>query len=159
MLKRIILNFLLFLIPSGHHGDRLRGRAYQIFMKKCGKNFKVSTNAFIYAPEKLSVGDNVYIGFNSYLGQGEINLSDEVLIGNFVSITASNHLKKNGSWRFGGFKPDPINIGRGAWLSANSCITAGVNIGSGTVVGAGAVVTKSFGSDKILIGIPAQEKI
>ena len=155
----MLLNILLFLIPNGSHGDRLRGRAYQIFMKKCGKNFKVGTNAFIYAPEKLTVGDNVYVGFNSYLGQGEINLSDEVLIGNFVSITASNHQKKDGSWRFGGFQQEPINIGRGVWLSANSCITAGISIGSGTVVGAGAVVTKSFGSDKVLIGIPAKEKI
>ena len=157
MHRRILLNFLLFFIPNGSLGDRWRGRAYQIFLKKCGKNFKVGTNAFIYAPEKLSVGDNVYIGFNSYLGQGEINLSDEVLIGNFVSITASNHLKRNGSWRFGGFNEESIYIGKGVWLSANSCVTAGVSIGDGTVVGAGAVVTKSFGSDKVLIGIPARE--
>lgn len=149
---------MLFLIPEGPQGDRLRGRAYQIFMKKCGRNFKVGTNAFIYSPEKLTAGDNVYVGFNSYLGQGEISLADEVLIGNFVSITPSNHQKKNESWRFGGSKENPINIGKGVWLAANSCITAGVNIGDGTVVGAGAVVTKSFGKNKVLIGIPAKEK-
>lgn len=143
-------------IPDGPHGDRMRGALYEPFLKGYGVNFKVASQAFIFNPNGLDVGNNVYVGFNSYLGQGEISLADEVLIGNFVSITASNHLMKNNSFRFGGYRAEKINVGRGTWIGANSCVTAGVNIGESCLIAAGAVVTKSFGNNKIIGGLPAK---
>ena len=155
-LSRIYLKFRYLLIPDGAHGDRKRGKLYEPYLKSFGKNFKVATNAFIYNPNCLSVGDNVYIGFNSYIGQGEVTLEDEVLIGNFVSITASNHLKKNNSFRFGGFESNPIVIGKGTWIAAHSCITAGVKIGKGCLIAAGSIVANSIERDNVLIaGVPA----
>ena len=101
--RRLFIGIRGLFLPEGPFGDRARGKMYEPYLKKFGTNFKVASQAMIYNPNGLEVGDNVYIGFNSYLGQGEIKLEDEVLIGNFVSITASNHLRKNGSYRFGGF--------------------------------------------------------
>ena len=143
-------------IPDGPYGDRKRGKLYEPFLRSCGKNFKVATQSFIYNPNRLSVGDNVYVGFNSYIGQGDVELQDEVIIGNFVSITASNHLRKDGSYRFGGFKAEKIRIGKGTWLGSLSSITAGVEIGSGCVIATGSVVTKSFGDNLIIAGVPAK---
>lgn len=154
---RLMIKFKMLFIPDGPHGDRARGKLYEPYMKKVGNNFKVASQAFIYNPNGLEAGDNVYIGFGSYLGEGEITLDDEVLIGNFVSITASNHLKENGSYRFGGYEAKPVNIGKGVWLAAHSSIMAGVNIGRGSLVAAGAVVTKSFGSGKVIGGVPAKQ--
>lgn len=145
------------LIPDGAHGDRKRGVLYEPFLRSFGENFKVGSQALIYNPNGLVVGNHVYIGFNSYLGQGEIVLEDEVLIGNFVSITASNHLMKDNSFRFGGYEAKTIKIGKGTWIAAHSSITAGVEIGKSCLVAAGAVVTKSFGDGKIIGGIPARE--
>mgnify|MGYP006167290865 CR=1 FL=1 len=154
---RIIVKLLSMFIPDGPHGDLLRGKLMKPFLKACGSNFKIASQAFIFNPGGLSVGDNVYIGFNSYLGQGELVFEDEVLIGNGVSITASNHLKNNGSYRFSGFDPQRITIKRGAWIAANASILAGVTIGSGACIGAGAVVTKDVPDDKIYIGVPAKD--
>ncbi|WP_461638890.1 acyltransferase [Labilibaculum euxinus] len=145
------------LIIDGPIGDRARGRLYEPFLKSYGDNFKVGTNAFIYNPNGLIVGNHVYVGFNSYIGQGEVELKDEVLIGNFVSITASNHLRKDGSFRFGGFESKEIVVGKGVWIAAHCSITAGVVIGSGSLVAAGSVVTKSFGKNLIIGGIPAKK--
>lgn len=154
---RLYLRFRGIFIPDGPSGDRARGKLYEPFLKSFGQNFKVASQAMIYNPDGLEVGNHVYIGFNSYLGQGEIFLDDEVLIGNFVSITASNHLRKNSSYRFGGFKAEKIKIGKGTWIGGNSCVLAGVIIGSGSLVAAGSVVTKSFGDNLIIGGVPAKE--
>ncbi|WP_159018813.1 acyltransferase [Algibacter sp. L3A6] len=144
-------------IPDGPYGDRKRGKLYEPFLKSYGENFKVGSQAFIFNPNGLTVGNHVYIGFNTYLGQGEIELKDEVLIGNFVSITASNHLRKGHSFRFGGYEAKKIEIGVGTWIAAQSSVTAGVAIGDGSLVAAGSVVTKSFGNNVVIGGIPAKE--
>lgn len=153
---RLYLRIIGLFIPDGPLGDRRRGKLYEPFLKNVGVNFKVASQAMIYNPNGLEVGDHVYIGFNSYLGQGEIILANEVLIGNFVSITASNHLRKGNSYRFGGYESKIVCIGKGTWLGANTCILAGVSIGSGSVVAAGSVVTKSFGDNIVIGGVPAK---
>ena len=48
-----------------------------------------------------------------------------------------------------------IKIGERCWIGANAVILPGVEIGDNVIVGAGAVVTKSFPSNSILIGTPA----
>lgn len=145
-----------FILPPGPLGDAGRGCLYRSHLKSCGLNFKVAEGAFIFSPELLAVGTNVYIGFCSYLGNGPIRLEDEVLIGNHVSITAANHLVKNGSYRFGGSETSEVIIGRGTWIGAHVCILAGVEIGRGCIVAAGAVVTKSFGDRVVIAGVPAR---
>lgn len=156
-LDRISIKKAFIEIPDGSYGDRERGRLYEPYLKDFGENFKVGSQAFIFNPNGLSVGDHVYIGFNSYIGQGEVELKDEVLIGNFVSITASNHLMKGDSFRFGGIKAEKIIIGRGTWIAAHASITAGVEIGSSCLVAAGAIVTKSIEENfKIIGGVPAK---
>jgi maltose O-acetyltransferase len=153
---RLLIKWIGFFIPDGPYGDKYRGFLYKPFLAKCGKNFKVASQAFIFNPNGLSVGDHVYIGFNTYLGQGDIVLEDEVLIGNCSSITGSNHTKKGGSYRFGGFEAKTIKIKRGAWVAGNSSIMSGVTIGEGALVAAGAVVTKDVPANSIVGGVPAK---
>lgn len=154
---RFLIKLRTIFIPDGPMGDRARGILYEPYLKKCGDNFKVASGAFIYNPSGLSVGKHVYVGFGSYIGAGEVVLEDEVLIGNHVSITASNHVCKNHSYRFGGSEGKPIKIGKGSWLGGHSCILAGVKVPKGSVVAAGAVVTKSVKGENVLIaGVPAK---
>lgn len=153
---RLVIKWIGFFIPDGPYGDKYRGMLYKPFLKECGENFKVASQAFIFNPNGLSVGDHVYIGFNTYLGQGDITLEDEVLIGNCVSITASNHTKKESSYRFGGYEAKEIIVKRGAWLAGHSSIMAGVTIGEGALVAAGAVVTKDVPAHSMVGGVPAK---
>lgn len=154
--QRLSMKLRGLLIPSGPHGDARRGALYRPHLLSCGENFKVAEQAFIYSPEKLRAGDHVYVGFCSYLGNGPIALEDEVLIGNHVSITAANHLEKDKSFRFGGSELKEVRIGRGTWIAAHACITAGVSIGAGSLVAAGAVVTRDFGDRLVIGGVPAK---
>ena len=51
---------------------------------------------------------------------------------------------------------DPIIIGDFCWIGANAVVLPGVKLGQHVVVAAGAVVTKSFLQDNVLLaGVPA----
>lgn len=47
-------------------------------------------------------------------------------------------------------------IGNDVWIGQNAVIMAGVNIGDGAVIGAGAVVTKDIPDYAIAVGVPAK---
>ena len=49
-----------------------------------------------------------------------------------------------------------IVIGDNCWIGGNSVICPGVTLGDNVVVGAGAVVTKSFGDNVVIAGNPAK---
>lgn len=70
-----------------------------------------------------------------------------------VMFISSNHdyksLQKN-------VKAKPIVIGNDVWIGSNSVILPKTNIGDFSIVGAGAVVTKSFPSHSIIAGNPAR---
>ncbi|NPA72271.1 MAG: hypothetical protein GXO35_05525, partial [Gammaproteobacteria bacterium] len=51
----------------------------------------------------------------------------------------------------------PIELGDNCWLGANVVVLPGIRLGTHVVVAAGAVVTKSFEEDNILLaGVPAR---
>ena len=51
---------------------------------------------------------------------------------------------------------EPIRIGKNCWIGANAVILPGVQLGDNVIVGAGAVVSKSFPNDVVIGGVPAK---
>jgi hypothetical protein len=86
---------------------------------------------------------------------GRIKLGRGCYIGPNVGIITANHDV---------FDPDKhqpgqdVEIGEKCWIGMNSVILPGVVLGSGTIVGAGSVVTKSYPEGHcVLIGSPARK--
>lgn len=77
-----------------------------------------------------------------------IIIGKNVRIGPGVKLISANHDLNDYDQHC---KSEPIVIGDNCWLGANAIILPGVTLGNHVVVGAGAVVTKSF-SDNVLIG-------
>ena len=154
-----LLSVVDFFIPHGKTGDKLRGKVAAPLFKACGKNLKFKKNVYFASPERVTLGSSVWFSNNVTLGAGDITLEDEVMLGPSVCIHAQNHTKKDGSYRFGTPKDNPIIVRRGTWLGANTTILAGADIGAGSIVAAGAVVTAGkYPPGALLAGVPAKVK-
>lgn len=135
----------------------IRGKFFSLFIGKCGKNFAAGRDVTLLAPNRLTVGNDVYLAKGTWLNAfGNVEIEDEVITGPYVVIASSNHGFKDNSCRFGGVNPAPIRIGRGSWLGAHAVITAGVSVGKGNLVGANAVVTKDTPDNVFVAGVPAK---
>lgn len=147
--------FSLFLPPIDF-GARVRGYLYKPFLRSSGNQLLIPWRTYIFNPNRIRIGSNVYLGYNSYYGQGDLTIKDNVLIGPFVSITPSNHLKIDGDFRNGDFENKGITIESNVWIGAHVCILAGVTIGEGSIVSAGSVVTKNVPKNSIVGGVPSR---
>ena len=109
----------------------------------------------------LSIGAGAYVNRGVQIeGSGRVTLGEKVAIGPGVLILTSTHDVGPSEWRAGEglAKTRPVNIGAGSWVGARATILPGVSIGRGCVVGAGSVVTRDFGPDLLIAGIPAVVK-
>jgi acetyltransferase-like isoleucine patch superfamily enzyme len=96
----------------------------------------------------LSGGCYVQAGHGIEIGEGTIWAP------NVVMVSANHDMSKpDKAWTD---TPTPITIGRDCWIGAGAIVLPGVTLGDRTVVGAGAVVTKSFPADSVLVGNPAR---
>ena len=154
------MHFILLLtnwLPDNIVFLRLRGFLIRPFLKICGKNFRVGRNVVFYNPSKLSIGKDVYIAFGCWLSSGGgINIEDEVTIGPYCSITSGSHKRVNGSYFNTGSTYDPVIIGKGSWIGSHCVITAGCNLGNGSVLGAGAVCVEDVPDNSLVAGVPAR---
>ena len=108
--------------------------------------------------ENLQVGDHCYLGRELFLDlQDEILIEDHVTLSHRVMIlthtdAGSSPLKNE----FITTTQSPVVIHRGAYIGANVTILQGVEIGELSVVGAGAVVTRSVPPNSVVVGVPAR---
>lgn len=88
---------------------------------------------------------------------GLIEIGNENMCGPDVYITDSNHTYG------GGVAPHTlpmevgrVRIGNHCWIGAKVTILKDVELADGCVVGAGAVMTRSFPANSIIAGVPAR---
>lgn len=108
----------------------------------------------------VRLGNGVEINnFSIVNGTGGVGISDDTLVGSGVRIISyQHHHAANAKIRSQPVDARPIRIGRDCWLGANSVIMAGVSIGDGAVVAAGAVVRGDVPPQAIVAGVPATVK-
>jgi len=189
---------------SGAAGLALRKALYPLLLGSCGRNVVFGQNVVLRHPHKIQIGrdvaiddnclldakgetnhgirigDGVFIGRNTILSckNGDIELADganigfnceifsasRVTIGRMV-LMAAYYYVIGGDHDFS----DPVKavlaqprvsagvrIGDGVWIGAGAKILDGVEIGSHAVIGAAAVVRESVPPGAIAVGIPAR---
>lgn len=154
------LHFILLLtnwLPDNVVFLRLRGALARRFLGSCGGNLRLGRNVTFYNPSKIHVGKNVYVAFGCWFGAGDsIFIADEVIFGPFCVIASEDHTRHHESFRYGKMRQAPVKIGRGCWLASQVIVTAGSDIGEGSLIAAGAVVTDAIPPQVVAGGIPAR---
>ena len=103
------------------------------------------------------IGDNTRIGLHNTI-IGPVRIGCHVNLAQGVVVSALNHNYDDPHLRIDeqGVETAPIIIDDDVWVGANVTITAGVSIGSHSVIGAGSVVTHSIPAYSVAVGSPAK---
>jgi acetyltransferase-like isoleucine patch superfamily enzyme len=107
----------------------------------------------------IDIGEHVYIGPGCVLfGAGGIEIGDGALISPGVVITSHQHTfaERDVEIRSQPLEFARVVIERDVWIGANATVLPGVRLGGGSVVGAGAVVTKDVAPGEVVMGVPAR---
>ena len=149
-----IMYFVIELTPPF-----LRYYFFQIALGKMGSNSFIDYKTYVRYPSKVFIGNNVMINRNCSLIPGLISndsiivIEDNTAIGpNVVFLAAGHDHTKLSLPDIGG----RIKVHKFCWIGGNSTILQGVEIGEGSVIGAGSVVTKDIPPYSIAVGIPAK---
>ena len=121
-----------------------------------GVKWAIHHTSTIHNPERIERGKDVFPGDSPgvYINATNgIKIGDYTNIGPSVGLVSTNHDPiDNGTH----IQVSPIEIGKFCWLGMGAIVLPGVVLGDFTVVGAGAIVTKSFPDGYcVLAGNPA----
>lgn len=142
--------------------DFLRLLKRKYFIKKyCLRN----VHPTFIASKGCTISKDFVAGAYSYVGPNsliypKVTLGDYSMIANDVMIIGSDHKFSEPDLPIifsGRDKLSPTNIGKDVWIGTRAIVMAGVSIGNGAIIGAGAVVTEDVRPYSIVVGVPARE--
>jgi acetyltransferase-like isoleucine patch superfamily enzyme len=129
-----------------------------------GRRCIVALGALIQG--NVSIGDDCSVqAYGNIVGYGDaddtrgpITIGNNVRIAAFCVMISANHRFDDPDTpiRGQGMDPGPITIEDDVWIGARVNVLAGVTIGRGSVIGAGAVVTKDVPPYSVAVGVPAK---
>jgi serine acetyltransferase len=137
-------------------GWKLRRAVYVRILPAVGNDVMLHHGVTI-EDERTTFGDDIWVSVGTYIDYAIIE--DHVLIGQHAVLLAGkgqhNFDRTDIPIKQQGNPPkEPITIGRGVWIGANSTIMA--DVGHDAIVGAGSVVTKPVPPLAIVAGNPAK---
>ena len=107
----------------------------------------------------LRIGDRCVIGRGSHIvAHQSIDIGDDVFTGPYVYITDQNHGYADPEVPIGRQMPRnaSVRIGSGSWLGAGAIVLPGACIGRNVVVAAGSVVRGTVPDRCVVAGVPAR---
>lgn len=140
------------------------GRCRRLSQIEIGSYNAFTQGCWLWPEDTACEGVRIRIGSRNYFNRnlmidacGYVEIGDENMFGPDVYITDSNHA-------FGaGLAPSSqpmqighVKVGNRCWIGAKAVILKDVELEDYCVVGAGAVVTKSFPARSVIVGVPAR---
>ena len=164
--------------PYRSHGD---GSLEPSKFRKLGQNVVFEKGVWVFHPENIEIGSNVYVGHgtflkgyynnlmtigdNTWIGQGGflhsaggLEIGNNVGIGPFVKVLTHHHREeeRDKPLVFCESEFKRVVIEDDGDIGIGSIILPGVTIGRGAIVGAGSVVTHDVAPYAVVAGSPAK---
>lgn len=150
------LDFSLMLLHIATYipSHTIRNGIWRAFGLKLGKNSTLHTGVRVFDPRNIRVGQGSIIGYASFIdGREKVTIGDHTDIASEVMIYSSEHDLTSSEFEA---TLAPVKIGDYVFIGPRAIILAGVTIGDGAVIAAGAVVTKDVQPFSIVGGVPAK---
>lgn len=149
-------------LPRLYTADALRA----LVLRMAG--MRVAYPVHIWAPlevRPIGAASRIYIGKDTFINSqvrfaarapGGIRIGERVLVGPGCYFETANHALEIDESRKRITVPRPIVVESDVWLGARVTVLPGVHIGRGSVVAAGAVVTRDVEPFTLVSGVPAR---
>jgi len=124
---------------------------------RIGENNCIQTGFRFGNKDVLTIGNNCQINENVYIQSAIIG--NYVLIAQNVAILAVTHLFDSTDIPImmqDSTKAKPVIIEDDVWIGRNAVVMPGLTLGKGSIIGAGAVITKNVPPYAIVGGVPAK---
>jgi acetyltransferase-like isoleucine patch superfamily enzyme len=124
-------------------------------LRYCGKGVSIRPDVTIFGTHNVILNDDVGINsFTHIFGAGGVHIGARTMISACCSITSVTHCEQIAD-RLVGIE-SPVIIEEDCWLGTGAIVLPGVRIGRGSIIGAGAVVTKDIPPMSVATGVPAR---
>lgn len=136
-------------------GDYLRVAFYRLTLEECSAFSRISYGTFFAHPE-VKIAKGVYIG--SYCVIGTCSIGGRTQIASNVQILSGNRQhERDEDGRIKGAECgtfERISVGSDCWIGAATIIMA--DVGDGTTIGAGSIVSRAIPGNAVAVGNPAR---
>ena len=133
----------------------LRRFCGRLMLASCGRGVNIEKGASFSA--RVELGDDSGIGVRARI-HGECHIGRFVMMGEDCLILTRNHRhdRTDIPMQRQGFEPErPVWIGDDVWIGDRVTILPGVRVGRGSILAAGAVVTRDVPEYAVVGGVPA----
>ncbi len=116
-----------------------------------------SINAHVFlGGRRISIGRDCFVNYGVFIDNAApVRIGDRVSFGQGVRLVTGTHELGTTDRRAGPYTSEPVVIEDGAWIGAYATVLPGVTVGRGSLVAAGALVTRDVPPDTLVAGVPA----
>lgn len=144
---------------KGIRGLVIRFALLKTIAISCGDNVSIQPDCYLFFPERMEIGNNVSLHPMCYLDAvGGISIGNDVSIAHGTTVMSSSHMYNNYDIPIKDqeYVVEKTVIEDNVWVGAKVTILCGKHIGTGAVIGAGAVVTRDIAPNTVNAGVPAK---
>jgi acetyltransferase-like isoleucine patch superfamily enzyme len=124
-------------------------------LRSCGPRVFLGHEVIIWSTDDVVLEEDVTINsFTHIFGVGGVRIGARTQISACCSISSVTHPEEVASRKE--LIKSPVIIEEDCWLGTGAIVLPGVRIGKGSIVAAGAVVTKDIPPFSVAIGVPAR---
>lgn len=145
-------------MPAGRLGHTLRRALARKLFKAMGDRVIIGTRVEFGSGENVEIGSDSNIGRNSWIANDTV-FGNHVMTGPEIVTLSYNHGTEIDGRPFnqqGYTSRSPIIVKDNVWIGTRAILLPGVTVGSNSVIGAGAVVTKDVPPFSVVAGNPAR---